>query len=135
MNQAHLNYAKRLDTIGDLVISTSNLIIEFDEVESFSVEKYNAYQKNLNQTIERLEYAIDSLATVKTPFIIQNQHRMLVKHFEEFIESVRILKSSSTIENDKVAFNDDTFSKGLDMQKESRKSIGKITEIIGDKLK
>ena len=65
MKQEYIDYAKRLDTIGDLIISISNLIKSPEEIKIFSFEDYQEYKNEINETIKRFEYAEESLKEVK----------------------------------------------------------------------
>lgn len=135
MKEEYINYAKRLDTIGDLIISISNLIKSLDEVKILSFEDYQIYKNEINETIKRFEYAEESLNEVKSPFIVQNQHRKLVERFGEYIESIKILNNSTNVSpSNEIKFNEDEYIRGLDLQKKSTIEIEKLSQLIGDKL-
>lgn len=135
MKEEYINYAKRLDTIGDLIISISNLIKSLDEVKILSFEDYQIYKNEINETIKRFEYAEESLNEVKSPFIVQNQHRKLVERFGEYIESIKILNNSTNVSpSNENKFNEDEYIRGLDLQKKSTIEIEKLSQLIGDKL-
>ncbi|MDR4946502.1 hypothetical protein [Neobacillus cucumis] len=135
MKQEYIDYAKRLDTIGDLIISISNLIKSPEEIKILSFEGYQAYKNEMNETIKRFVYAEESLKEVKTPFIVQNQHNKSVERFGEFIESIRILNNSTNVSPDnKIDFDESEYKRGLDLQQKSVAEIEKLTQLIGDKL-
>jgi hypothetical protein len=134
MEQSYINYADRLNTIGELIVSISDLVADFSTVKDFSLEEYRTYEKNLSETIERYEYASDSLASVRTPFVIQNQHKKLVERLDDYIESIRILKGSIWEDSSGFKFNEEEYNRGLSLQQESVQSIEKLATLIGDKL-
>jgi hypothetical protein len=130
MKKEYIKYAERLNTIGDLIIAISNLIRTPERVQSLSKEEILDNKKELLTSVERFEYAKESLSEIKAPFVVQNQHNKLVEQFGKFIESIRILEGSLSV-ND---VNKNEYIRGFALQKESVKAIGEITKIIGDKL-
>lgn len=135
MKQEYINYAKRLDTIGDLIISISNLIRTPREIKVLSLDDYQVYKSGMNETIKRFDYAHESLKEVKTPFIVQNQHNKLVERFGEYIESIRILNNSTDVSpSNEIIFNESEYNIGLALQQQSVSEIERLTQLIGDKL-
>ncbi|MGE8082139.1 hypothetical protein [Peribacillus loiseleuriae] len=135
MKQEYISYAKRLDTIGDLIISISNLIKSSEEVKILSFEDFQAYKNEVNETIKQFEYAEESLREVNAPFVVQNQHKRSVERFGEYIESIRIIINSFYVSpSNEIQFNESEHIRGLDLQKQSVEEIGKLTQLIGDKL-
>ncbi|MCU9601778.1 hypothetical protein [Pallidibacillus thermolactis] len=135
MKEEYIKYAKRLDTIGDLIISISNLIKTPEEVKILSLEDIRVNKNDLNETIRRFEYAKESLKEVKVPFIVQSQHKKMVQRFEEYIESIRILNNSVNISaNNEIQIYESEYNKGLELQKKSVEELEKLTQLIGDKL-
>jgi hypothetical protein len=131
MKKEHIiKYAERLDTIGDLIIAISNLIRTPEKAQILSKEEILEYKKDLLTSVERFEYVKESLSEIKVPFDVQNQHNKLVEQFGRFIESIRILEGSFSVNNvDKNEYN-----RGFSLQRESVEAIQKITKIIGGKL-
>lgn len=128
MKKEYIKYAERLNTIGDLIIAISNLIRTPERVQSLSKEEILDNKKELLTSVERFEYAKESLSEIKAPFVVQNQHNKLVEQFGKFIESIRILGGSLSV-ND---VNKNEYIRGFALQKESVEAIGEITKIIGD---
>jgi hypothetical protein len=132
MKEEYIKYAKRLDTIGDLIISISNLIKTPEEVKILSLEDIRVNKNDLNETIRRFEYAKESLKEVKVPFIVQSQHKKMVQRFEEYIESIRILNNSVNISaNNEIQIYESEYNKGLELQKKSVEELEKLTQLIG----
>jgi hypothetical protein len=113
MEKEHIQYAMRLNTIGDLIIEISNLIAKPGE------------EKNLNAAIERYKYVQESLAEVKTPEIVNFEHKKLVTFLGQWISATEILNSVN---------NDDELKKALRLQKQREEIIGVLCEEIGDIL-
>ncbi|PGT75543.1 hypothetical protein [Priestia megaterium] len=133
MKKEYILYAQRLDTIGDLVISISNLIKSPEEFKTMSPDSIKIYKKDLDETVERFEYAKDSIADLTVPSIIQTQHGELLKGFGGFVQSIKTLNGSVKINKDnKVEFNANEYINGLSLQKESVNKIEQVTIAIGD---
>lgn len=135
INPEHLQYAQRLYTIGELIIEISNLIKSPDQVKTMSYEDFKVYDRNMTDTIERFEYTGETLASVKAPEIIENEHKILVNAHNQYVESIRVLtKSCIVTDSNKPEINPSEFSRGLSLQKKSVEEIERIAELIGDKL-
>ncbi|TWI56086.1 hypothetical protein [Halalkalibacter nanhaiisediminis] len=135
MKQEYINYANRLNTIGDVIVSSSNLIKTTEKATILSVEGITSYKNELKQAVERNDYAEESLAEVKVPFIVQNQHRKLVERFGQYIESIRVLNNSFCLNpSNEIEFSESEYIRGLVLQEDSEKEIEKLTQLIGDIL-
>lgn len=113
MKKEYIQYAKRLNTIGDLIIGISNLIEEGGE------------QGSLTESIKRYKYANESLAEVKIPEIIIQEHIKLVTALDEWISVAEKLNSVQ---------NESEKRQAISLQKQKEINIETITKEIGDRL-
>lgn len=130
-----VEYAKRLDSVGDLIINISNLIKSPEEVDVFSFQNFKIYKEEMNEKIKCFEYATESLKEVKTPLIIQNLHNEYVEWFRKYIESIIILNDSNNVRSsNEIHFNESEYDRGFALQEKSVSEIRIIFPLIGDKL-
>lgn len=113
MKREYIQYVKRLNTIGDLIIEISNLIEERGE------------QGSLTESIKKYKYANESLAEVKIPEIINQEHIKLVTALDECI---------SVTEKLNYVQNESEKRQAISLQKQKEINIETITKEIGNKL-
>lgn len=136
MKKECIDYAENLNKVGDLIISISDLLKPVEVVaEEFSPEDFKVYEKDLSDVIDRYEYAKDSLASIKVPSFLGDQHKQLVDRFGNFIESIRIMKNSIQLTSDnQPEIDKEKYMRGYTEQFNSVASIGDVTQRIGDIL-
>lgn len=137
MKKECIQYAEKLDSIGDLILSIGNRIKPVEVVaEEFSSDDFRVYENNLSDTIGRYEQAKESLATIhNVPSFVTAQHKQLVEQFGNFIESTRIMKNSVQLSSsDQANFNKPEYIRGYIEKEKSVVAIEKLTQQIGDIL-
>jgi hypothetical protein len=130
VKQEYLDYVKRFETIGDLIIIISHMIKGPGAIKIMTVETYEEYQKNIQETIDRFKQVKDSMSEMKNPEIIDEEHAKLVGYFSGFIESIEILNSSVNLEK----FDPEHYSNGLKLQEDSKVNLMKTIEEIVNKF-
>ena len=130
VKQEYLDYAKKFETIGDLIIIISNMIKGPGAIKIMTVENYEEYQKNIQETIDRFKQVKDSMSEMKNPEIIDEEHAKLVGYFDGFIESIETLNRSANLEK----FDPEQYSNGLKLQEDSKVNLLKTIEEIVTKF-
>lgn len=130
MKQEYLDYVKRFETIGDLIIIISHMIKGPGAIKIMTVETYEEYQQNIQETIDRFKHVKASMSEMKNPEIIDEEHAKLVGYFSSFIESIEILNSSVNLEK----FDPEYYSNGLKLQEDSKVNLMKTIEEIVNKF-
>ena len=76
MKKENIEYAMKLNVIGDSIINISNLI-ELNNIES------------LKQSITKFEHTIDTLTNVKCPAKISDLHKQLYSNLIDWLNTVK----------------------------------------------
>ena len=135
MNQEYLNYAKRLEDIGDMIISGTETLKTPDSAILLTPKGCALYKNELTVTIENVKYTRDVLEETKSPRIVQKEHKRLVEGLNQYIESIATLRDSFKVTKDNEGELDrDQYDIGMNLQKEAVAEIGKASELIGDIL-
>jgi len=135
MNQEYLNYAKRLEEIGDMIISGTETIKTPDSAIILTPKDCALYKNELTVIIENVKYTRDVLEETKSPRIVQKEHKRLVEGLNQYIESIATLRDSFKVTKDTEGELDrDQYDIGMNLQKEAVAEIGKASELIGDIL-
>ncbi|PFP44839.1 hypothetical protein COK01_26350 [Priestia megaterium] len=135
MKQEYLKYGKRLNDIGDMIISATATIKTPDSVSLLTPEGSALYKNELTVTVENVKYTKDVLEETKRPHIIQREHKKLVEGLNQFIESIATMRDSfKIVKANEGEFDRDQYDIGMNLQKEAVIEIGKASELIGDIL-
>jgi len=135
VNQEYLNYAKRLENIGDMIISGTETIKTPDSAILLTPKGCALYKNELTVTIENVKYTRDVLEENKSPHIIQREHKKLVDGLNQYIESIATMRDSfKIVKADEGEFDQDQYDIGMNLQKEAVIEISKSSELIGNIL-
>ncbi|MFY0781084.1 hypothetical protein AB1K18_12445 [Peribacillus simplex] len=132
MHNEYILYASKLDKIGDLINSISNLIPVLNTDKNYTISELATYKEQLNVGTERYQFILNELRNLDVPDIINIEHGNLTQGVRSFVRGVTLMKDSIDIEERKLLV--EQLVQGDSIRMITVKDVEKATKEIGDKL-
>lgn len=131
MNNSYFVYAKKLDDIGNKIISISKKFIA-KQPDTKSIKGLKLTYAICLESIDGYRICKDALANVIPPAKVKKEHEDLINTMQLFIDGTEDMFRSIDLENSTV--NEELMEQGYSRQKFAETIIAQITNIVSAKL-
>jgi len=132
MKKDYIEYALKLDKIGDLIISVSNLIPVLNPNKNYTLSELATYKEQLTVASERYRFIVQEISNFDVPEVVANEHQCLIEGISSFVRGTALMKDSINIEDGKLLVQQ--LLQGDAIRAIGVKEVERSTKEIGDKL-
>jgi hypothetical protein len=132
MERKFIEYASKLDVIGDLINEVSNSIPTLDSNNVYTISELVTYKEQLNGAMERFQFIVNELNDMDVPELVMKDHELLTTGVSSFVRGCTLMKDSVSIEDKKI--DRKQLLQGDSIRIIGVKEVLNATKNIGDKL-
>lgn len=134
LEDEHLNYAKKLDELGDETNNISNRVPIMSDSSSNDKSKEHLinHLNDLKKASRDYSLLIEKLFKMNVPAIVLDEHNQLISGYSCFVHGNNLMSDSININEQ--AINDVRLSQGRAINQIGESTVQKATERISDIL-